>query len=77
MVEEKPDLFADEQQAMVDLGVGKNMVRAIRFWAQASGTGGVFYGPASSNSLNSSSGLLPNRGILYVGISYESDRVTA
>jgi Protein of unknown function (DUF4007) len=32
---EKPLLFAKEQQAMVDLGVGKNMVRAIRFWAQA------------------------------------------
>ena len=32
-----PDLFSDEQQAMVKLGVGKNMVRAIRFWAQASG----------------------------------------
>ena len=28
-------LFADEQQAMVDLGVGKNMVRSIRFWSQA------------------------------------------
>lgn len=32
-----PKLFADEEQAMVDLGVGKNMVRSIRFWAQASG----------------------------------------
>jgi Protein of unknown function (DUF4007) len=30
-------VFVDEQQAMVDLGVGKNMVRAIRFWAQAAG----------------------------------------
>jgi|ERR1700674_95856 len=36
-VDEKPQLFVDEQQAMVDLGVGKNMVRAIRFWAQAAG----------------------------------------
>jgi hypothetical protein len=34
---EKPQLFANEQQAMVDLGVGKNMVRAIRFWAHAAG----------------------------------------
>lgn len=32
-----PSLFADEQQAMVDLGVGKNMVRAIRFWSQTAG----------------------------------------
>jgi hypothetical protein len=33
----KPDLFADEDDAMVHLGVGKNMVRAIRFWADAAG----------------------------------------
>jgi hypothetical protein len=36
-IERNPHLFADEQQAMVDLGVGKNMVRAIRFWALAAG----------------------------------------
>jgi hypothetical protein len=30
-----PQLFSDEDQAMVALGVGKNMVRAIRFWADA------------------------------------------
>jgi hypothetical protein len=34
-VKEEPQLFSNEQQAMVDLGVGKNMVRAIRFWALA------------------------------------------
>ena len=28
-------LFSDEELAMVELGVGKNMVRAIRFWSQA------------------------------------------
>ena len=32
-----PALFSDEEKAMVDLGVGKNMVRSIRFWSQASG----------------------------------------
>lgn len=32
-----PKLFADEEKAMVDLGLGKNMVRSVRFWAQASG----------------------------------------
>jgi Protein of unknown function (DUF4007) len=32
---ENPSLFADEDAAMVRLGVGKNMVRAIRFWAEA------------------------------------------
>lgn len=34
-VSENPRLFSDEDQAMVHLGVGKNMVRAIRFWAVA------------------------------------------
>ena len=29
------NLFTDEDEAMVQLGVGKNMVRAIRFWADA------------------------------------------
>jgi hypothetical protein len=36
-VQRNPKLFSDEQKAMVDLGVGKNMVRAIRFWSQAAG----------------------------------------
>ena len=30
-------LLGDESRAMVELGVGKNMVRSIRFWAQSSG----------------------------------------
>jgi hypothetical protein len=30
-------LFRSEDQAMVRLGVGKNMVRAIRFWSEAAG----------------------------------------
>lgn len=34
-VQENAKLFADEQRAMVKLGVGKNMVRSIRFWSQA------------------------------------------
>lgn len=29
--------FADEESAIVELGVGKNMVRAIRFWVQVAG----------------------------------------
>ena len=32
-----PCIFADEGGAMIALGVGKNMVRAIRFWTQATG----------------------------------------
>lgn len=34
---ENPKFFSDEEDAMVTLGVGKNMVRSIRFWSQASG----------------------------------------
>lgn len=32
-----PDLFANEDDAMVELGVGKNMVRSMRFWSEVSG----------------------------------------
>ena len=32
-----PKLFSDDEQAMVNLGVGKNMVRSIRFWIHATG----------------------------------------
>jgi hypothetical protein len=32
-----PKIFSDEENAMVDLGVGKNMVRSIRFWSLATG----------------------------------------
>jgi hypothetical protein len=32
-----PKFFANQERAMVDLGVGKNMVRAIRFWSLATG----------------------------------------
>lgn len=32
-----PSLFSEEDKAMVVLGVGKNMVRSMRFWAHASG----------------------------------------
>lgn len=34
-IADQHDAFADEEDAMVTLGVGKNMVRAIRFWMQA------------------------------------------
>ena len=34
-VAENPAVFFDEDEAMVTLGVGKNMVRSIRFWAEA------------------------------------------
>jgi len=36
-LQEDPKLFGDEEGAMVKLGVGKNMVRSIRFWSQVMG----------------------------------------
>lgn len=36
-IKENPTLFSNEEEAMVNLGVGKNMTRAIRFWVQAAG----------------------------------------
>ena len=36
-LESNPRLLSDDDQAMVDLGVGKNMVRSIRFWSQVAG----------------------------------------
>jgi hypothetical protein len=36
-IAENSMLFSDEDAAMVTLGVGKNMVRSIRFWAQVAG----------------------------------------
>jgi hypothetical protein len=36
-LEQNRKIFSDEDSAIVELGVGKNMVRAIRFWVQASG----------------------------------------
>lgn len=36
VIEKNPTIFSDEDEAMVSLGVGKNMMRSIRFWVQAS-----------------------------------------
>ncbi|MBF0407872.1 MAG: DUF4007 family protein [Candidatus Riflebacteria bacterium] len=36
-VSKNPNLFSDEDEAMINLGVGKNMVRSIRFWANSMG----------------------------------------
>ena len=48
MLSDNPRAFANEDEAMVCLGVGKNMVRSIRFWAdvfgvtESRGKGGIF-----------------------------------
>ncbi len=36
-LEHEPQTFSDEEAAMIQLGVGKNMVRAIRFWVHTAG----------------------------------------
>src|SRR5258708_3080919 len=33
----KPGLFTNDEDAIVALGIGKNMVRSIRFWGDAFG----------------------------------------
>lgn len=40
-IDKDPSRFADDKNAMVDLGLGKNMVRATRFWVQVSGMAAV------------------------------------
>jgi hypothetical protein len=34
---ETPALFSNEEQAMLELGIGKNMVRSLRFWVEVMG----------------------------------------
>ena len=36
-LDDNPQLFVDEDAAMVELGLGKNMVRSLRFWVEATG----------------------------------------
>jgi len=36
-IRKDPKLLADDDAAMVEMGIGKNMVRAARFWVQAMG----------------------------------------
>ncbi len=37
ILESNPAGLSDDEQAMIELGVGKNMVRAIKFWVQVTG----------------------------------------
>lgn len=37
VITEDPALLGDDKKAMVELGLGKNMVRATRFWVQVAG----------------------------------------
>jgi hypothetical protein len=55
-------LFADEDRAMVDLGVGKNMTRSIRFWMQAAGVASPAARGAGHALTEFGSALLGERG---------------
>lgn len=37
LLQRDPVAFSDEDSAMVELGLGKNMVRSLRFWVEAAG----------------------------------------
>ena len=37
LLKQDPFAFSDEDNAMIELGLGKNMVRALRFWVEAAG----------------------------------------
>lgn len=36
-IKRDPELFSDDDESIVTLGIGKNMVRSVRFWGQAFG----------------------------------------
>jgi hypothetical protein len=68
-------LFSDEEKAMASLGVGKNMVRAMRFWVHAAGiaesvkSGGAVttaFGDALLDPKNGSDAFLEDRKTLWL-----------
>jgi hypothetical protein len=68
-------LFSDEEKAMASLGVGKNMVRAMRFWVHAAGiaesvkSGGAIttaFGDALLDPKNGSDAFLEDRKTLWL-----------
>ena len=60
---ENATLFSDESDAMVALGVGKNMVRSIRFWSLASGIARVESKGRGFSLTRLGNSLLGNRGL--------------
>lgn len=55
-------LFADEDRAMVNMGVGKNMTRSIRFWMQAAGVASAAARGAGHTLTEFGTALLGERG---------------
>ena len=62
-LQEDPKLFLDEEGAMVKLGVGKNMVRSIRFWSQVMGVTEVKTKRQEFSGTPIGQGLLAEKGL--------------
>jgi hypothetical protein len=60
---ENPKLFSGEADAMVRLGVGKNMVRSIRFWSQVAGIATVVTKDGGHSLTDLGKVLLGERGL--------------
>jgi Protein of unknown function (DUF4007) len=59
---DNPKLFLKEEDAMVALGVGKNMVRSIRFWSQAASVTAVASKGSGHSRTKFGDALLGERG---------------
>ena len=46
-LEADPGTFSDEEAAMLELGIGKNMVKSLRFWVEAMGVAAAVTGSRS------------------------------
>lgn len=62
-IKKDPNIFSNEDDAMVEMGMGKNMVRSVRFWAVAAGVvaknGGGYAVTEFGDALFSENGLDP------------------
>ncbi len=63
-VKEIPDLFSQPEQAMVKLGVGRNMVNAIQYWLHAVGV--VDFGTQGGQPTRLGEALLGTEGDAYL-----------
>jgi hypothetical protein len=51
VVHQQPDIFDNPERAMVELGVGRNMVNAIQYWLQVTGVIDFTYGNGKATVL--------------------------
>lgn len=64
VLREQPDIFSYPEQAMVELGVGRNMVKAIQYWLQV--TSVVEFGKDQGEITELGDVLLGEQGDLYL-----------